>query len=100
MLAWRDAGLPVRSMPLPISGLLRRAVGVLGVIAGAVAARDNPVLAMVLVFFGLRLGMGQPLLPCAVAGSCAPTGSDERSRVDALVAGHAPAASVPDAALR
>ena len=100
MLAWRDAGLPVRSRPMPMPELVRRAVGALGIIAGAVTAGSNPVLAMVLVFFGLRLGLGQSLLPCAIAGACATEGSDERSRVDALVAGRAPAAGVPEAAQR
>ena len=87
MLAWRAAGLPAQSTAFSTLELIRRAAGALGVVAGAFVARDNPVLAIVLLFVGLRLAMGQPVLPCAAAGTCAVPGAEPRAVVGAFVAG-------------
>lgn len=87
MLAWRGERLPVESRPLSVARLVGRGVGIAGVILGLLYARTNPLLAIMLAFLGLRMALGQPVLPCAAAGTCAVAGADTGAQVRALIAG-------------
>lgn len=87
MLAWRQAGLPVLGKPLSLNQILRRVAGIAGIVVGLLYARTNPLTAFLFAFLGLRMALGQPLLPCAMAGTCAVPGADTHAHVRALVNG-------------
>ena len=87
ILAWRHERLPVRSRPLSTSQVVRRIAGIACVVAGMLYARTSPLTAILLAFFGLRMALGQPVLPCAAAGTCAAPGSGTDAHVRALVDG-------------
>ena len=83
LIAWRGHGLPVARDPVSPGALLRRAMGVFGIVLAAFSLRQNPVFAVVLGFLGFRMMTGQSALPCAIAGTCAVP--DTASSVQALV---------------
>lgn len=87
MVAWRHEGLPVRSRPLTMIQVVRRMAGIACVVVGMLYARTSPLTAILLAFFGLRVALGQPVLPCAAAGTCAIPGSGTDAHVRALVDG-------------
>ena len=86
ILAWRRHGLPVLGAPVTRGVIVRRIVGVAGLALGALAFRENPFLGFAIAFVGLRLTLGQSVLPCAVNGSCA-VSPDFGATAAALVAG-------------
>ncbi len=98
LVAWRRHGLPVRRDPRPPGDLLRRLMGVAGILLAAFYVRQNAVLAVILGFMGFRMVSGQSAMPCAVAGTCTVPGSDTSSTVRALVDGPAPPPSRRDSA--
>lgn len=83
MLAWQACGLPVRRARVGGGAVLRRAVGVLGVVLGIQVARANPVLGALIALLGVRQAMGLAALPCA-AGACARPADDTARAVRAL----------------
>lgn len=85
MLAWRAEGLPVRRGPFAAGTLVRRGIGAAGIALGLLAARQNPVLAVMLTFVGLRQVMGMSAFPCAAAGRCDRAGDDTDQVVRALL---------------
>lgn len=100
VLGWRSRGLPVAGEPLSAGALLRRAAGFVGLVLAAFNLRTNLGLALVLGVVGLRLALGQSVLPCAAAGTCAAPGPDTRTRVRAFVEGRAPEPAVTEGAER
>lgn len=87
VLAWRAAGQPVSRDAGASSAIVRRLVGVAAVVAAVVIGRGQPITALLLGVIGLRLALGLPLLPCAVAGACGSGGNDTAATVRAFVAG-------------
>lgn len=90
LVAWRGTGLPVTRDPVSPGAALRRLMGVAGIALAAFYARQNPGLALVLGFLGLRMAMGLSAMPCAVAGTCAAPRADAASSVRAIVDGGKP----------
>ncbi|MHB1223586.1 MAG: rhodanese-like domain-containing protein [Gemmatimonadaceae bacterium] len=86
VLAWRAAGQPVIRAAGSSSALVRRLVGVAAVVAAVAIGRTQPITALLLGLIGLRLALGLPLLPCAVAGACGGGGDDTAATVRAGVA--------------
>lgn len=87
MIAWRRRGLPVDGRPRSVGDTLRRAAGVAGLVLAALSVRENPLVALMLAVVGVRLVLGQSVLPCAAAGTCAVPRPDTASTVRDLVAG-------------
>lgn len=71
VLAWRAAGLQVEGQPLTAGAVVRRLMGVAGLVIAFLSLRQNPLMALVLAVLGLRLAMGQSVMPCAATGTCA-----------------------------
>lgn len=97
VMGWRAARHPVIRAAGATSATVRRVVGVAAVVAALVLGGSMPVLAVLLGLVGLRLALGLPVLPCAVAGACG-GGDDTAATIRAVVDG-APA-GVPDGCSR
>lgn len=90
LLAWRGQRQPVEGRPLSPAAILRRIIGLAGIVAAAILARENPLAALFSAFLGVRLALGQSVLPCAAMGACAVPGIDTTAVVHSLVAGTRP----------
>jgi rhodanese-related sulfurtransferase len=91
MMRLRGSAIAVRrGRPTP-ARLLRLLAGLAAIAAGILVARENPIVTFVAVFVGLRLLLGQRVVPCALAGGCAIPEDRVAATVSALVAGEPPA---------
>lgn len=94
MLAWRASALPVQRDAVTAPRLLRWGIAAMAVLAGMFVSGEFPLLTAVLFFVGLRIGVGQSLLPCAAGGcggdTCAPGAEDAHAVVRRFVTGQAP----------
>lgn len=70
VLAWRASGRAMEGDPGAVTGRMRRGVGVMAIIAAVALWREQPALTLVLAIVGVRMALGQPVLPCMASGSC------------------------------
>lgn len=84
ILSWRRHGLPVLGAPLTPGAVLRRMIGIGVLVLAAITFRENPLVALMVAFVGVRLASGQSVMPCAMSATCS-VAPDFGATVTALI---------------